>query len=324
MSILGNVEKLFAPVNVDDERSLRSTLAKFKEKALKYHDKCHEQCGYIFRGELDFDFPLLCSLERHLLNRKSSCTISAGGLRADEERILHTFKRAARPIAERIDAISGQTSPLKHAQPKEDTFWWLALMQHYKKPTRLIDFTTNIDIALFFAVEHFFDEGNGERGEKDLVIYCFPCKDLAQDHDEDNNKAPQRFEGDKVDMNWFLKEQIAAGNREPQLEKFKQLFGWDRPHYQNPRLEVQKGMFVYPYGYRDSLTGEGDSWLVQNLSARPQDPFNFGTSQACEFPPVRIVIPWSLAPRLKRILVDEKNLASGIVYLDFERVAINS
>ena len=42
----------------------------------------------------------------------------------------------------------------------------IAHMQHYQKPTRLLDFTTSIDVALFFACssEKHMDE-NG-------VLYC--------------------------------------------------------------------------------------------------------------------------------------------------------
>jgi len=41
---------------------------------------------------------------------------------------------------------------------KEDDLEWLVLMQHYGVPTRLLDWTENILIALYFAVKDFPDD----------------------------------------------------------------------------------------------------------------------------------------------------------------------
>ena len=41
---------------------------------------------------------------------------------------------------------------LRHLPMQKDTLTWLALMQHYGAPTRLLDFTFNPAIALFFAL----------------------------------------------------------------------------------------------------------------------------------------------------------------------------
>jgi len=54
------------------------------------------------------------------------------------ERMLEEFKRKARPFLEFI--------------PSND-FEWLFLMQHYGVPTRLLDWTTNALVALYFATE---------------------------------------------------------------------------------------------------------------------------------------------------------------------------
>jgi hypothetical protein len=67
-------------------------------------------------------------------------------------------------------------------------------------------------------------------------------------------------------------------------------WGWDRPSYQNPRLESQRGMFVYPYDYPERpLQRSGESWLVQNLNSKEADFFNLGEPRS-DLPAQRIRI----------------------------------
>lgn len=47
---------------------------------------------------------------------------------------------------------------------EENHVEWLALMQHYGAPTRLIDFTSSIFVALHFALDGSYD--------KDSVIWA--------------------------------------------------------------------------------------------------------------------------------------------------------
>jgi hypothetical protein len=66
-----------------------------------------------------------------------------------------------------------------HARTPEphDYFGWLFLAQHYGLPTRLLDWTENPLVALYFAVE-----GEGERDKDGCIWALWPCK-LNDDHD---------------------------------------------------------------------------------------------------------------------------------------------
>lgn len=90
-----------------------------------------------FRGQADASWPLFSSLSRYFLN----FGIHPRAWSEQEERSLRIFKRKAHLF--------------HHAVPPEnDSFQWLALMQHFGAPTRLLDFTWSPFVAGFFALEH--------------------------------------------------------------------------------------------------------------------------------------------------------------------------
>jgi hypothetical protein len=78
-------------------------------------------------------------------------------------------------------------------------------MQHYSHPTRFLDFTRDIRIALFFAIEHFDKAAIAGRqpAGKGLAVYCLPCRDPRFPHDSENNKSPfdPLLDHSTVDMN---------------------------------------------------------------------------------------------------------------------------
>lgn len=280
--------------------------------------------GYIFRGEINYDCPLRSKLER------GEPKTSDEKLNEKEKELFTNFVSGD---GGRIAAIIDEQSGEKISQPPTDIFWWLSLMQHYGHPTRLIDFTKDIRIALFFAIQHLCDERKQKRPDKDLIIYCFPCKDLKHPHDNDSNKCPFLPSANlaSIDMNLVLARQIGFSWTEPhegwfpknEPEKYyirkKQSWGWDRPYYQNPRLKFQKGMFLYPYEYPKELKSDGDTWLVQNL--RVGDRFNMGTAN--DLPPKRIRIPFKHATELKNFLKTRDCLNLATVYVDYAQVEID-
>jgi hypothetical protein len=90
---------------------------------------------WLFRGEPRAYPKLQTSLERALVDRGTLLTEAADV----ERKLLKEFKRRAHHYM--------------HPLPGEgDLMGWLALMQHYGAPTRLLDWTYSFYIATFFAL----------------------------------------------------------------------------------------------------------------------------------------------------------------------------
>lgn len=91
---------------------------------------------WAFRGQNNLKFPET-SLERHC---------SSLGLAG--EKIVDLEVKLIREFARRYHLYDGFGRP-----PAGHTLQWLALLQHYGAPTRLVDFTYSFFIAVYFAIE---------------------------------------------------------------------------------------------------------------------------------------------------------------------------
>jgi type I restriction enzyme M protein len=104
----------------------------------EFHSYCesivHDGC--LFRGVARMSYRLDPSLERAV----KCVPISAKEL---ESKMMHLFKTHAIPY---ID------------HPINNEWEWITLAQHHGLPTRLLDWTVNPLVALYFAVEKHFDE----------------------------------------------------------------------------------------------------------------------------------------------------------------------
>ncbi|MER0204077.1 MAG: FRG domain-containing protein [Nitrosomonas sp.] len=93
---------------------------------------------FVFRGVTDESFELIPSIGRRTKEPIGS------EISAIERDLLNEFRRLAIPILKK--------------QPSSD-FEWMFLAQHYGLPTRLLDWTTNSLVALFFAAEEDDEDG---------------------------------------------------------------------------------------------------------------------------------------------------------------------
>lgn len=98
----------------------------------------YEECErWIFRGQGNADWPLSTTYERI---RHKTCLVNLQEYewRVNELDTIEKFKRSAIRLYSTSESL--------------DLIDWLALMQHYCAPTRLLDFTYSAFVALFFAI----------------------------------------------------------------------------------------------------------------------------------------------------------------------------
>jgi hypothetical protein len=124
---------------------------------------------------------------------------------------------------------------LKNLPKDDDTIEWLALMQHYGSPTRLLDWTYSFFVAVFFAVE-----------QSDTNT---PCAVWAVDMDWVIETAEQLFDEpafrivQKKDPPLKSKDFFnLVFNRQPPVPLVYSL----NPERLNERLIVQQGLFLAP------------------------------------------------------------------------------
>jgi hypothetical protein len=163
---------------------------------------------WVFRGQSRSEWNLATSLERSY-RRIAPVTTQ----QQCEKDILNRFKRGAHHF-------------IAHLPDTKNTLEWLALIQHYGGPTRLLDFTRSFYVAAFFALE---------AAESDAAIWCLNT-DLLQE------AARQKL--------------LISGVKETEAERIcNQLIDLNidshativaEPYRLNERLIAQQGLFVMP------------------------------------------------------------------------------
>jgi hypothetical protein len=100
---------------------------------------------WFYRGHSDKSYELIPSLFR--VDRKQSWA----NWDSIEEYIMRQFKAESRPYIKSVPT---------------DEIEWLTMAQHYGLPTRLLDWSTNPLIALYFAVENY-------KNDKDANVWLY-------------------------------------------------------------------------------------------------------------------------------------------------------
>ncbi|HPS55763.1 MAG TPA: FRG domain-containing protein, partial [Sedimentisphaerales bacterium] len=123
---------------------------------------------FFFRGQSDKSWPLLPSFTR-ILNQANGCGL-----------LLAPFEAV---VVKKFMAMARQHIPGHMIPADEDLVGWWQLMQHYKAPTRLLDWTISPYVAAYFAVTENLD--------KDGVIWVvnYSCLQKAVDAELKKNNC---------------------------------------------------------------------------------------------------------------------------------------
>lgn len=112
---------------------------------------------------------------------------------------------------------------------------WLAMMQHYGVPTRLLDFTTSPYIALYFALENYNPENN-----QNLSVHALDYRAINQVGIDYIKKKDSSFLYDRVSA---AKEQDKVFDET--IDRFSYDIIWiTEPKELNIRLDRQSGCFL--------------------------------------------------------------------------------
>jgi hypothetical protein len=199
---------------------------------------------WIFRGyknsSADFEtrlqraicrFGLYASEE---LNEDRRRSLQAGILKKGLEGIEKTYS-VARIEGGLLRRFKRQCHHYTMAVPHEDNIMeWLALMQHYGAPTRLLDWTYSFSVAVYFAVED---------AERECAVWALDSMWVRQ-----QVRARLAEISDLIDSEY--------GGNDPNVtnkKTFRRAFQSDRkfvfpinPYRLNERLVIQQGLFLCP------------------------------------------------------------------------------
>ncbi len=166
--------------------------------------------AYLFRGQNNASWELETSLERYVKKNQSSPS--------NESNMIRAFQRRAHIYTKDIPDYN-------------NTIEWLALMQHYGCPTRLLDFSISLFIGAYFAVDNYNDDD-------DAALWCI------------NQIALYHIYKDNPNLHF-----LASDNGRPAQDNVNRYLNeTDRidgiisiePFKMNERLMVQQGAFILP------------------------------------------------------------------------------
>lgn len=161
-----------------------NSLDEYLENIHNYDALCAaENSILLFRGQKEVSWDLLPGLGRPNFYRPE--------IEKFESNILSEFKRRAIPF-------------LPKTFDSKSNWEWLALAQHHKLPTRLLDWTENPLVALFFAFEHI------KENKQDRAVWFFRADENEFADSNDSTVNPFTLDSTKVFVPNQITQRITA------------------------------------------------------------------------------------------------------------------
>jgi len=183
--------------------------------------KKHKEDNWLFRGQSNAEWDLETSLGR-VLNENQEIIDKTGSRkktlqgrqRYHEVFLIKTFQENAERFRSELGFLS------KPFPDFREILEWLAIMQHYEAPTRLLDVTCSPDVAVHFALYN---------AQTQCSVYAINTSKL---------KEWNFFASEAKDY-----ESLIFGEAEGERERF---VGWYTSKFKNERQKSQHGSFLIP------------------------------------------------------------------------------
>ena len=181
---------------------------------------------WVFRGHGSVGWHIEPSLARYFRSHQQN--IQADKFYPREADAIRKFRRSAH-------------LHLKHLPAEDEQLSWLAVMQHFGAPTRLVDFTHSPYVALFFALEDSAPEvGFGEILSSDDLDKKYRPYEVHAVHLKSVRCQTGKIlkkDGPPKDEDYFIGD---GGNQT------KEFAGFFEGAWQNQRQVAQQGLFMVP------------------------------------------------------------------------------
>lgn len=259
--------------------------------------------NYIFRGQGDTEWPLESTLLR-FVKRCHSERNDPETPNIYEGEMLKEFKYRF-PLYDSSKVIEANNN-----------VEWLALMQHYGTPTRLIDFTSSIFIALFFALDGSYDKDSAiwavrkfAPEQEHVKAYCLKNKCSSVSHDVLNAYFHEK-------ANTY----IGRYQGKDGIDEIVPIY----PNIANERITIQQGLFLMSTNLHksfedvfNSVMGIDDNKLETDIESLLKSSYHrfakLGIKNLIQF---KIVIPrkfkWELSQLLHQMNISSETLYPGL------------
>jgi hypothetical protein len=230
--------------------------------------------GCVYRGQANASWELTTTLQRATTQFSKEEFLNVVGLDKwlsnREIWVLREFQRRAHHYVDDLP-------------PTDRTLEWLALIQHYGGPTRLLDFTHSFYVAAFFALENALTDACVWAVKTDPIKSCVKVKTEAKVDNERVDQTNQRHIQ-------FVERFIGT------LEEEK-MVAYVEPERMNERLSIQQSLFLFPCDLAHSFQENLEASISSSTNTTPsqellfpfsddQDLVDFGNAQL-----IKIIIP---------------------------------
>lgn len=263
--------------------------------------------NFIFRGQGNAEWPLKTSLARMVESHHPNY-IDKIMTASYEQRMMDEFQWKY-PSYEK-----------GHIPATDESIEWLSLMQHYGSPTRMLDFSYSMYIALFMAIDGSFHSKSAIWA---LNKHVLNDKIIRKYYAENKTNIISGKDSER----YIYEEATTAINRRFYFvkDKVENFLYATRPHLSNERINRQQGLFVIPSSieldFEDILKDYYDSSQYGTMKfddvVRLSTDHSYGQQTVSL---IKIEIPKSLKYGLSNVL-RQMNVTSETMYPGLDGLA---